>query len=138
MRQGVQSKLKHKELHNYGCYLLCLIQTGSCGKDYTEDELIDLYNKFYEAGWIKKDCTVLDPVAIFNSFSPIVATKLRIIRDCKGEKPCYFEPAYNTVIYEMYNPNTGFTHFVLPKWDPLNPERKNAKYYKVKGYRILV
>lgn len=134
MNQGVQSKLKHKQLHHFGCYLLCLIQIGSCDKEYTEEELVALYNKFYEAGYIQRDCTVLDPVAIYNSIAEDKLCTLTIIRDCKGKEP----PANAVVtIYEMYNPNTGYTHFTLPSWDPLNPARKAAKFYKLKGYRIL-
>lgn len=136
MNQGIQSKLKHKQLHHFGCYLLCLIKVANQLKDYTEEELVALYNKFYEAGYIQKDCTVLDPVAIFNSIAEEEDKlhTLTIIRDCKGKEP----PAHAVVvIYEMYNPNTGYTHFTLPVWDPLNPARKAAKFYKLKGYRIL-
>lgn len=134
MNQGIQSKLKHKQLHHFGCYLLCLIKVANPNKDYTENELVALYNKFYEAGYIKRDCTVLDSVAIYNSIAEDKLHSLTIIRYCEGKEP----PANAVVtICEMYNPNTGYTHFVLPNWDPLNPARKAAKFYKLKGYRVL-
>ena len=134
MNQGIQSHLKHKQLHHFGCYLLSLIQAANQLKDYTEDEPVALYNKFYEAGYIQRACTVLDPVAIFNSIAEEKMHTLTIIRDCKGKEP----PANAIItIYEMYNPNTGYTHFTLPCWDPLNPARKAAKFYKLKGYRVL-
>ena len=51
MNQGIQSHLKHKQLHHVGCYLLSLIQAANCNREYTEEENM-VYIPIYMASFI--------------------------------------------------------------------------------------
>jgi len=78
---GVQNKLKHNDLRNYGCYILTLIAWVQIafGKEIIKDEqaLVEKFNEWQFRNWINKlpnEKGVIypwarNPVAIFNELA---------------------------------------------------------------------
>lgn len=150
MKQGIQTEMRlyNQNIYEYGCYVLSLLQGANPHKDFTPDELIKMFDYLYEQGFIKRDCTVLDPVSIFNAnlnhdVINKAPTRVKIVRDNKGKDVLYYECEPICVVLQCTNEKNNFTHFVLGDsqgnkvWDPLDPERAAALNYHVTGYRLL-
>ena len=94
---GIQAKLEM--IGKYGCYMFCLLKIAKQEHNY-----LYYYNRFLEKGWIDRECTVLNPVAIMND---LTGTRFNVLKSTKFDSKASFTVGY------WYNPNTKFHHFVL-------------------------
>ena len=133
MKQGIQTNFPHEVLRKYGCYFFCLAEWASrvSKKEFTENDLINFFDKARDAELIRKDCTILNPPQILNLMVGIDVFSMSRITT----KP----PIYKTYIIYLEKPYYG--HFILcddrVMWDPLDPERPGAAGYTPISYREI-
>jgi len=133
MKQGIQTNFPHEVLRRWGCYFFCLAEWASRlrEKDFTNEELIALFDKGREEEVLTKNCLVLNPVQLLNIM--LGEQKAQSVRIVKAP------PARDT--YVVYLEKPGFGHFLLSNsqtiWDPLDPNRPAAKGYIPVSYREI-
>jgi len=133
MKQGIQTDFPHEELRKYGCYFFCLVKWASkiMDKDFTEGEIIALFDAAMEAELVRKNALVFNPSQVLN----LIIGK-NIFRSTSIVK----QPP-NRNIYIIYLQKPGYGHFVLfdrgEIYDPLDPERPGAARYVPVSYREI-
>jgi len=133
MRQGIQTDFPHQTLQNEGCYWFCLMEWASrlLNRDFTDRQIIYLYDLALEKGYIRKDCTILFAADLLN-----LAIMENRFKGCYPVKNQPIEPIYITYLVK---PKYG--HFLLTlgdtTWDPLDPARPAAKDYRPESYRVI-
>ena len=134
MKQGIQTNFPHPVLQKYGCYFFCLCRWAEMlgRNEFTVSDITQAFEYCKNAGWIEKDCFVVNPVAVLNY--------------CQNKK------AFKTVslvnnqptegIFAIYNKKPGHGHFTLGTnkgivWDSLDPNRPGIKDYQIDSYRVI-
>jgi len=133
MKQGIQTNFPHEILQAEGCYWFCLMEWASrlLKRDFTNEQIIYLYDMALEKGYIRKDCTILFAAQLLNL--AILENKYTICNPVKNQP--------EVPIYITYLVKPKYGHFVLSigneTWDPLDPARPAAKDYKPESYRVI-
>ena len=134
MKQGIQTNFPHEVLRKEGCYFFCLAEWAARvrGNDFTEDEIIMLFDAAHKAELVKKDVTILLPPQLMNLF--LGRHEFNIV-DAVNEPP-------REKRYIIYLEKPGYGHFLLfdngDIWDPLDPSRPGAVGYKPVSYREII
>jgi len=133
MKQGIQTTFPHEKLQAEGCYFFCIMEWASrlLNRDFTNEQIIYLYDLALEKGYIRRDCTILFAAELLN-----LAIMENRFKTCR---PVYSLPYSSIYVTYLVKPNYG--HFVLSvgeaTWDPLDPARPAAKDYRIDSYRII-
>ena len=133
MRQGIQSSLANDRVREEGCYFLCLLQWAVMegGRDFADANITYLYGKCLDAGYIRKDCTILFAHEVLNA--ALLMDKYLITLPAK-------DPGTSRR-FVQYLEKPGYGHFTLSfdgqAWDPLDPNRLAAKDYRPVSYRLI-
>jgi hypothetical protein len=126
IKQGIQSRAKDPVIRKNGCLALCLCAMYQ--PDWNDQAC---YNAIYagmENGSIDKgDCTVLDNL----KFIQLVLNRPQVKRRVKDSQP--MPPP--CIIEMKINPDDKGSHFIGlfgdgEYFDPLDPERPQARLYK--------
>jgi hypothetical protein len=133
MKQGIQTNFPHEVLRNEGCYFFCLMEWASqiLKRDFTNEQIIYLYDLALEKGYIRRDCTILFGSELLN-----LAILEHRFTTCK---PVLKQPEVPICVAYLVKPK--YSHFLLMSdniiWDPLDPNRAAAKDYRVESYRVI-
>lgn len=127
-----QNDFKNINIKRWGCYFLCLIKIAELerGQEYTEDEILDLYNKFIKNGFMASNCYIIYPEKILLM---LTGKNWDILKTTKIQKGKYIIAHVKTIF------NTH--HFLLIDKNEIvlyDPERKTegTKYIFI-GYRVI-
>ena len=134
MKQGIQTNFPHDELKAYGCYFFVLLRWAEIldGGEFTESSILQTFEQCKKAGWIEKDCFIVNPVAILNYCQNKKAFKAVSLSSDQPKED----------VFVVYNKKPGHGHFTLGTkdgavWDSLDPSRPGVKDYRVESYRVL-
>jgi len=134
MRQGIQTNFPHEKLQAEGCYFFCIMEWASrlLNRDFTNEQIIYLYDLALEKGYIRRDCTILFGAELLN-----LAIMENRFKTCR---PVWSQP--ELPIYVTYVVKPKYGHFLLTSgndtWDPLDPARPAAKEYRPESYRVII
>ena len=135
MRQGIQADFPHENLREYGCYFFALLRWAEIidGFEYTNDEILRIFDSCVKLGWAEADCFIINPVDVLNY----------CLKRPRFKTVCRSTARPDTAFFPIYLKKPGHGHFVLGNqagilWDSYDPGRPGAKDYKVDSYRVII
>ncbi|MDR3019787.1 MAG: DUF261 domain-containing protein [Treponema sp.] len=142
MREGIQTHFTHEALRKEGCYFFALLRwaeilRGSSkpgnGFEFTDADVLKIFEVCNSKGWIEDDCFIVNPVAVLNHCieNPRFSSVFR--SQSMPEEP----------LFAVYLKKPGHGHFVLGDktgiiWDSLEPGRPGVRDYQVDSYRVII
>ena len=126
MTLGIQRKLER--IADEGCYLLCLIKAA--GADV--NDVVNIYDRAYKAGYISDDCYVKQPVLLLNMLG---YDTIRTVEK-SDDWDCY--APINIAVFKR----NSYRHFVLwdnehgTYWDPLG-DSQTFRLGSIESWRVF-
>ncbi|MDR0475558.1 MAG: DUF261 domain-containing protein [Treponema sp.] len=134
MKQGIQKDFPEPTLASEGCYFFCLLRWAEIlrDKEFTVEQIKAFFICSQVFKLVDEEATVLQPTSFLNW---LIDRKSFTSYSKPKEKP------HDQDIYGVYLSKPKYDHYVLSAygeiWDPLDPDRPQAKDYKTVGYRVI-
>ena len=134
LRPGIQENFHHQALRKAGCYFFTLYRWAEhvLGKPLGEENVVPLFNKCIEAGAVKPNGFIKNPVAVLN----LLCGKSKFSRIVTHTNDPAVSPSLP--VYARRVMSGKFTHFLLSingcTWDSLG---SNVHNYRPAGLREI-
>ena len=125
MRDGIQTGFPNEELKKFGCYffVLCRMAEYVSNNEFSDEDIITLFNMCKLKGWVGRNSWIIDPVSILNLMQTQKVYKS--VSHCEKQPQAMFYPVY----FKVNDNNTHFAlgcngEIVFDSWSPSAMERK--------------